>query len=331
MNRPTDQPPVSAARVWWRRLYWLRRDRPHLRLLPRNGTSVYVGFGGIGDELLATGAVHQLSLGLGRPLVVFARHEPLFRANPDVLEVKPATHGLPETAERWGIDLRRPCEWQTDLDEDRQAPPIRHIIAEAAFAAGVRGPMPLRPYLHLTDAERTRSAEGLRSDRPLIALQSTGASARFYFANKEWGAERFAEVARLLAPRFHLVQLGAAGDPLLPHVIDRRGLPDLRQSAALLAHCHLFVGQVGFLMHLARAVERRSVIVFGGREHPAQSGYPCNENLHETPPCSPCWQKSRCDFDRVCLSRITPAAVVAAVDRLLPRLSQSLETAEATL
>ncbi len=319
------------ARVWWRRLYWFSRDWSRLRQLPWAHPGLYVGFGGIGDELLATGPLHELASRLGRPLTVFARYEPLFRGNPDVRDVRLADPALPETAARWGIDLRRPCEWQADLDADRQAPPTRHIIAEASFAAGVRGAIHLRPYVYLTAAERTLAAEGLPSDRPLLAIQSTGAAARYYFANKEWGVERFAEVARLLAPRFHLVQLGAAGDSLLPHTIDRRGLPDLRQSAAVLSQCSLLIGQVGFLMHLARAVDRRSVVVFGGREHPSQSGYPCNENLHETPPCSPCWQKSGCDFDRVCLTRITPAAVVAAVDRLLPRVSLPMELDKAIL
>jgi hypothetical protein len=38
-----------------------------------------------------------------------------------------------------------------------------------------------------------------------------------------------------------------------------------------------------------------------------------------------------CDFNRVCLSQITPASVLAAVDRLWPRLTQELEITEVDL
>jgi ADP-heptose:LPS heptosyltransferase len=70
-------------------------------------------------------------------------------------------------------------------------------------------------------------------------------------------------------------------------------------------------------MHLARAVECPSVIVYGGREPPEISGYACNANLASRPPCAPCWNYVLCDYERVCLTAITVDEVVAAVQRLL--------------
>jgi hypothetical protein len=67
-------------------------------------------------------------------------------------------------------------------------------------------------------------------------------------------------------------------------------------------------------------VRTPSVIVFGGREHPTQSGYAGNENLFTAMECSPCWLWNRCPYDRECLARITPANVVEAVDRVLARI-----------
>jgi ADP-heptose:LPS heptosyltransferase len=72
-------------------------------------------------------------------------------------------------------------------------------------------------------------------------------------------------------------------------------------------------------MHLARAVECPSVIVYGGRELPELTGYPCNVNLARRPPCAPCWQRSRCDFDRVCTDAILPAEVANAIGSALDR------------
>jgi ADP-heptose:LPS heptosyltransferase len=109
-----------------------------------------------------------------------------------------------------------------------------------------------------------------------------------------------------------MVQLGAASDPPLANVRDLRGRTTIREAAAVLAGSRLFIGMVGFLMHLARAVGTRSVIVYGGREHPSQSGYRVNTNLFTELPCSPCWYWNRCPYDRECMRRITAADVIAA-------------------
>jgi len=66
-------------------------------------------------------------------------------------------------------------------------------------------------------------------------------------------------------------------------------------------------------MHLARAVDCRGVIVYGGRENPSVSGYECNENLMGKTPCSPCWQRNRCDYDRECMRIISASQVIDAV------------------
>ena len=62
-----------------------------------------------------------------------------------------------------------------------------------------------------------------------------------------------------------------------------------------------------------------------------QSGYPCNENLETSPPCSPCWQNNRCDYNRMCLDSITEIDVLDAVQRLEKRLNLPIETEMAIL
>jgi len=74
---------------------------------------------------------------------------------------------------------------------------------------------------------------------------------------------------------------------------------------------------VGLLMHLARAVDCRSVIVYGGRETPAQSGYPCNVNLYSPVRCSPCWRLNTCPYDRACLAMIGVDEVVHGLEAQL--------------
>lgn len=314
--------PVPVLRSWWRRLYWLRRDFRSLCRLALRGPAVFAGFGGIGDELLATTVIRELRIRTHRRVTVLARHPELFLHNADVRRILPANPVVLQTADTWHLDVRRPFGWQRDLDDDRQEVPRRHIIVEKAAACGLRGKLALQPYLSFSPSELEQAAGPADGQ---IAIHSCGATARWHFANKDWGVPRFQEVVDRLRTDFRFVQLGDASDPLLNGVLDRRGL-GLRASASILARAGLFVGQVGMLMHLARAVGCRSVIVFGGRERPDQSGYPCNENLYSAVPCAPCWRKNGCDFDRVCLSRITPADVVRAVHRTYARRHQPLET-----
>jgi ADP-heptose:LPS heptosyltransferase len=81
----------------------------------------------------------------------------------------------------------------------------------------------------------------------------------------------------------------------------------------------VFVGLVGFLMHLARAVDCRSVIVYGGREWPSISGYTCNENLVSRPPCSPCGLYDGCEYQRACMNEISVDEALAAIRRQVDR------------
>ena len=104
-----------------------------------------------------------------------------------------------------------------------------------------------------------------------------------------------------------------------------RGKTSLRESAAILANSLIFIGLVGFLMHLARAVDCRSVIVFGGRERPWQVGYVANCNLTGDNPCSPCWLRNRCDYEGACMDMIDAGEVLAAAESQLRRRGLPLE------
>ena len=101
------------------------------------------------------------------------------------------------------------------------------------------------------------------------------------------------------------------------------GRLSLRESMAVLSHARLHVGGVSFLMHAANGLDVPAVIIYGGRETPANSGYAENENLYTAVECSPCWLHSslgeRCMHGMRCMQAITPAHVADAVTRLLAR------------
>ena len=173
----------------------------------------------------------------------------------------------------------------------------------------------------------------MTSATPEPAMTSTGGSgqaARLPMLNKEWGAASFQQIVDALGHEVHFVQVGAPADPTLRGAVDARGRPR-RETAAILAASSCFVGLVGFLMHLARAVDTRAVIVYGGREAPWQTGYAGNENLTTGVPCSPCWLWNRCAYDRECLTAIAPEVVAAAVRAQLERATEPLPVSRVPL
>lgn len=303
---------------------------------PLPAVLLYFGFAP-GDDLLCTAVLRELRKHGRDRLLMVSDHRELFAGNQDPTYVRPlwaryyrdgSTVAICRRFVRiWGGEFTRP-EYAPLDGVDRRKPPRRHIIAEMCARVGITGPVEIRPYLALSDQEQSSAtwAQGK------IVIQSSGMAARHPMLNKQWFQERFQGVVDALAGEFDFIQLGSAADPALRHAQDLRGATGIREAAAILHHARLYVGTVGFPMHLARAVECPSVIIFGGREAPGQSGYICNSNLYSAVPCAPCWQANTCDFDRQCMRDISVAGVVSAIRQMMerPRNPLAVETVDIT-
>jgi hypothetical protein len=257
-----------------------------------------------GDDLLATAVLRQWRTVHGTRPWYMTKHRALFDRNPDVALLLDYAPRLAGALTLLGVPRHRLAYHAYDAATDRsRAPEHVHVINLMCAAAGLP-PIPDPVPILTLDAQPERAN--------CIAVQSSMRSAAMPIANKEWFVDRMQAVVDDLGRGSEIVQLGAATDPPLANVRDLRGRTTIREAAAVLAGSHLFIGMVGFLMHLARAVGTRSVIVYGGREHPSQSGYGVNTNLFTELPCSPCWYWNRCPYDRECMRRITAADVIAA-------------------
>lgn len=278
-------------------------------------------FGGIGDDLLLTVVLREFRRrGYGGVWMV-SRYPELFRFNDDPERVVPwcGDHERWIKAFRW--DLLRPWYSHYVPVEDRDVSPPRHILSMMCEKAGIIGPVTLKPLLTLSDEERDAGALLPRQ----LVIQSSGLDARFSMLTKQWFVERYQEVVDTLRPDFNLIQIGSPKDPPLDGVLDLRGKTSLRETASIMSRSLAFIGSVGFPMHLARAVDCRSVIIYGGRELPSQSGYTCNVNLHAPVGCSPCWKLNTCEYDRLCMRQIDAADVVRGVYRQAARHGAPLE------
>jgi hypothetical protein len=266
--------------------------------------------GGIGDHLLLTCVARHLRQRGERKIWIASQYPELFGGNSDVSHVLPRhPDDYRWLVKRHGVRLHVLKYAPHVRSEGRDIPPEKHLLAIMCEQAGITGPVDLRPYLHLEPSEYFH---GQKVDRQ-VAIQSSGRSARYFMLTKEWFPERFQEVVDRLKSQVNFVQIGQAVDPPLSGVLDLRGRTTLRETASVLAASELFVGLVGFPMHLARAVDCPGVIIYGGRELPSQSGYSCNINITKHTHCSPCWRWDDCPGQRSCMDQIKVDEVCEAI------------------
>jgi hypothetical protein len=264
---------------------------------------------------MCTALIRELARRGQRRIWMMSDHPDLFAGNPDIAHVVPVAGRCERFAHRYRLNYRYLEYAPFDAAADRAEPPTRHALAELCARMTLTGTVELRPVLHLTEEEKS-AAEWARGR---VCIQSSGLAARIPMLNKQWLPERFQETVEALRDECEFIQVGGAGDPPLRGAQDLRGRTSKRETAALLAASRLFIGNVGFLMHVARAVECPAVILYGGREAPWQTGYSCNANLYSPEPCAPCWRINGCDYDRICMKRITADRVVAEVRAMLAK------------
>src|SRR5665213_2501690 len=248
----------------------------------------FLGTGGIGDDLMCTTVFRELKKRGSRGVAFATPYPELLERNHDVDEIIPSRN---TRADRWlqlGLPLVRLAYTDYDPLRDADIPPTEHILIKMCRLAKLGGPVELRPYFFLT---REEFAAGKISENQVV-MQSSGLSSAHAMRNKEWYPHRFQEVCSELRTDVQVIQLGSEMDPKLEGATDLRGKTTIRQSAAILANSYVFIGLVGFMMHLARAVDCRSVILYGGREKPTQTGYVANKNLYNQVKCAPCWLRN---------------------------------------
>ncbi len=208
--------------------------------------------------------------------------------------------------------------YREDIDQD--VIPEKHIVLKMADSIGLKGRVKNKPVFYM---DRQEQAAGKIFPRQIVIVTSTS-GAKVPMRNKEWITERYQKVVDSFVPDYQFIQLGSGNDEPLDHVLDLRGKTSLRESAAILKNAHLLITHVGFMMHLARAVDCRAVIIYGGREKPEQSGYSCFENICSQVECAPCWLHNSCCFEKKCMTMITAKTVEQAVAEQLKLNGRSL-------
>lgn len=294
----------------YRRFYWLPKDLEWRWRLRRVDELVCFGICGIGDDLLCTAVLHEMYQRGRKRVAMMSKWPELFENLPYPAEVIPYDVGALHCIARAGITVR-----QVSYSRTVQQDPLKlefesgHFIEAMCRSAEITGPVTISPEVVLRPDEMSKWAHL----RACVAVQTSRANPRHAMPNKEWLTANWPVLAGELRGAARFVQVGGPDDPIFPGAEDLRGKTSLRDLMAVLANARLFVGMEGFLMHLAKAVKTKSVIIYGGYIHPSHSGYAENINLFTELPCSPCGFPSHCDFQRKCMTMITPEMVAQAV------------------
>jgi heptosyltransferase-2 len=171
---------------------------------------------------------------------------------------------------------------------------------------------------------RIRERFAIDATRPL-AVFCPGAE---FGPAKRWPAEHFAELAKSLwirDPTLQIALAGSAGDTEAGAAIARLadapliltiGKTSIEDAIALLAAADFVISNDSGLMHVAAALDRPQVDLYGSTDPshtPPQSDKARVLWLH--PPCSPCFARV-CPLGHMrCLNELTPDLVLAVVDR----------------
>lgn len=173
------------------------------------------------------------------------------------------------------------------------------------------------PSLVLSEKEKKDADQHLTGiKKPFITI-NTNSKER----TKNWPPEYWQLVVNDLKEQYTIIQLGDQNEPYLNHVIRWAGELSLREACAILEKASFHLGIVSFLMHVAHALNTKSIIIYGGRETPENSGYEKNINIINPIECSPCWMHTTegeiCPYNNKCLKEITPETVLSTVKNLI--------------
>jgi len=266
------------------------------------GRDIFFYYHGLGDSLLFNSVLFELGKQNRKRYFVGTKHAEIYRGNPFAI-VLPFSQAINYKLGNIFSLLGGRVEHVDYYHKGH--PPKQHILELLADRVGLRM-APRTPKIFLSEGEKNKRLLP-ESKKPWVAMQSTGLST--WTDNKNWGVENFRSVARSLEKDFSVVQLGASGDPPLGVDLELQGRLPIRDVFVVLRECKLFIGQEGFLMHAAAAVELPAVIVFGGFLAPWQTGYQSNANFYSDIECAPCWLEAKCPYEKVCLAQITPLYV----------------------
>jgi lipopolysaccharide heptosyltransferase I len=146
---------------------------------------------------------------------------------------------------------------------------------------------------------------------------------------KQWGSEKFAKVAgQFMSKGFAVVLIGSQRErivceevaALAPGVVDLAGMTALSELAALIRRSAISITNDSGPMHLAVALDRPVVSIFGPTDPIWIGPYRrANAVLQADLECSPCYLRrlKHCHHDHACMRSVSSSAVIERAESIL--------------
>ncbi len=187
----------------------------------------------------------------------------------------------------------------------------RYLCVADALGCG-KGPVEF-PFA-VDDSDRASVAELLATDQPFAVLLP-GAN----WETKQWPAERFGGLVRPMREQFGLASVvaGGRGDRVLAEkiagAVDLTGRTNLRQLVALLERAALVIAGDTGPMHIAAALGRPLVTVYGPTDAVMTGPFGRLDSVVQLGiPCRPCFSR-RCSH-RSCLAWLEETEVLKVAE-----------------
>jgi len=176
----------------------------------------------------------------------------------------------------------------------------KHIVELICENFGVV-PKSIEPDLIFSENEiKENSQKMVLPEEDFITVEPNGKTD--YFAqNRLWFFDRWQELINQLSEFTQIIQVGDDNGKSLSNVINLNGNLTFREATWVISQSRLFVSTIGGLMHAARAVETKSVILYAGTEKNKMAGYSDNINMTKYVECSPCGLKVECPYGKECM------------------------------
>jgi lipopolysaccharide heptosyltransferase II len=200
-------------------------------------------------------------------------------------------------------------------------PKILHYLKFAEYFGAPTEPIEWDMHINAEDQRRAANLLGGAENTAILFVGSR-------WESKQWFATQIAATASAIRARHDLpiVFLGSGADRRLAGeaevltagpIINLTGRTSLREAVAIISRARFCVGPDTGLMHIAAALGKPVVSLWGATD-PARNGpYGFGELVIQgRADCVPC-RKRRCSIGRVCMQSITTDAILTMIDRAL--------------
>lgn len=293
----------------WSKYRWfknsrLRKNLPHLNS-SKKWITVVDRLGAPGDALITSNVIRCIKNQYPELLVN------CITPNPAVIRLDPDINSLNQPETFYSFDS---SYWELIVRKDSQTNIINHNMSRLAIDE-----WEYKAKYYVSKGETNWAKKQLiKSSRPLLGICTKSKE-----PVKNWSQSNWLGLIQNLKSKFSIIHIGDDREPIFDSVVRFAGKTTIRESAALLSLCDLFVGPDSLLMHIANGLDIPSIIIFGGSRPVECFGYNENINLSSSTDCSPCWMHKgyeSCNENMKCMTHISIEIVLNKTMQMLNKL-----------